>query len=322
MRADRLISMLMLLQTRGRMTADELAERLEVSSRTVYRDLDALSAAGVPIYSERGPQGGIALLENYRTNLTGLTRQEVQALFMFTVPGLFTDLQVNKTQQAASLKLLAALPAPFRQDVELVRQYVHLDPAGWFQPAEPIPYLPLLQAAVWQQQRLRIVYRRGDGEWVKRLVDPYGLVAKAGVWYLVGAVSGHLYVYRVSRLQEAALADSRFERLETFDLAGFWADWCARFEAGHTTFKVALRLAPGGVSSLIEVFGEGIHPLLEQGGAVDADGWLRLSLTFESPEAACRQLLGLGPIIEVVSPQALRDRMLELSKTLVSLYGA
>ncbi len=321
MRADRLLSMLMLLQTRGRMTAEELAERLEVSTRTIYRDLDALSAAGVPVYSERGPQGGIALLENYRTNLTGLTRQEVQALFMFTVPGLFTDLQASKTQQAARLKLLAALPAPFRQDVELVRQYIHLDPAGWFQAAEPIPYLPLLQTAVWQQHRLRIVYRRGDGEWVKRLVDPYGLVTKAGVWYLVGAVSGHLYVYRVSRIQEATLTDSRFERLETFDLVGFWADWCAQFEAGCNTYKVTLLVMPGKVGSLIKVFGESIQTLLDQAETTDAEGRLCLSLTFESLEAACQQLLGMGTGVEVASPQALRDIMLEMSKELVGLYS-
>jgi len=156
MRADRLLSMLMLLQTRGRMTAEELAGELEVSSRTVYRDLDALTIAGVPVYADRGPSGGISLWDDYRTNLTGLTRDEVRALFMLTVPGLFADLQADQPQRAATLKLMASLPAPFKQDAELARQRIHLDPAAWFHPAEPTPYLLLLQDAIWQNRRVRM----------------------------------------------------------------------------------------------------------------------------------------------------------------------
>jgi predicted DNA-binding transcriptional regulator YafY len=320
MRADRLLSMLMLLQTRGRMTAEELAERLEVSPRTIYRDLDALSIAGVPVYSERGPSGGISLLENYRTNLTGLTKDEVQALFMFTVPGLFADLKVDKTQQAANLKLIAALPAPFQKDVEWVRQRIHLDPATWFQSTELAPYLSLVQEAVWQNRRLRIVYRRSDGEWVKRLVEPYGLVAKTSVWYLVAGVSRMTLAYRVSRIQEAVMTDSHFERPKNFDLAAYWADWCAQFEAKHDQYEVTLHVAPEGIPLLVQTFGEGIHSLVEQAGSPDIAGCCTLSLTFESLEAACRQLLGLGAKVEVVEPEALRHELLERAKQLVAFY--
>jgi predicted DNA-binding transcriptional regulator YafY len=184
MRADRLLSMLMLLQTHGQMTAEDLAGRLEVSPRTIYRDLEALSGAGVPVYSERGAHGGIALLENYRTNLTGLNRDEVRALFMFTVPGLLADLPAGKSQESARLKLAAALPAPFQKDVSWVRQRIHLDPGGWFHPAEATPFLAVAQEAVWHNRRLKNSYRRSDGIWVKRLLEPYGLVAKAGcgIW--------------------------------------------------------------------------------------------------------------------------------------------
>src|SRR5690606_3266212 len=169
MRADRLISLLMLLQTRGQMTANELAERLEVSTRTIYRDLDALSTAGGPGYAERGPQGGCRLLESYRTNLTGMKEKEVRALFMLTVPGLLADLGVDQDVEAALLKLTAAIPAPFQRDAERVRQRIHLDPAGWFQMAEPLPYLSLLQQAVWEDRRVRVDYRRADGGRVQRV---------------------------------------------------------------------------------------------------------------------------------------------------------
>lgn len=319
MRADRLISMLMLLQTRGRMTADDLAERLEVSTRTIYRDLEALSISGVPVYSERGPSGGIELLENYRTNLTGLTKQEVQALFMFTVPGLFADLKADKTRQAAGLKLMAALPSPFRQDVEFVRQRIHLDPAGWFQPDEPNPFLCVLQEAIWENRRVRMTYRKADGEWVKRLIEPLGLVNKANVWYVVANVFRTTQGYRVSRIQDLALLQSTFERPPDFDLAQFWQAWCSRFEANFTQFEVTLRASPEGILHLAQSFGELIYSLIGQTHP-DDQGFTTLSLTFESAEAACRQLLGLGTSIEVQTPPELREMLLAQSRTMVSFY--
>ena len=181
MRASRLISLLLLLQTNGRMTAQELADELEVSPRTIYRDLDALSAAGVPVYAERGPHGGCALLEDYRTSLTGLTAAEVRSLFMMTVPGLLADLGIQQTAETAQRKLTASLPAPFQQDAQRIQHMVHLEAAGWFQPPEPTPYLEIIQQALWNQYKLRIVYRLASGDWVTRLIAPYGLVGKAGM---------------------------------------------------------------------------------------------------------------------------------------------
>ncbi|MCA9974312.1 MAG: YafY family transcriptional regulator [Anaerolineales bacterium] len=321
MRADRLLSLLMLLQTRGRMTAQELAERLEVSPRTIYRDLDALSGAGVPVYAERGPQGGVSLLENYRTNLTGLNEHEVRALFMLTVPGLLADLGAGDAAEQALLKLTAALPLPFQQDAELVRQRVYLDPAAWFAPEEPAPFLPLVQTAVWQQRRLRMTYRRGDGQWIKRLVDPYGLVAKASIWYFVGGAYGRPATFRVSRIQAAELTDSPFMRPPDFDLAAFWQRWAARLEADLSRYQVTVRVAPAGLPLLVQVFGEGMHALIANAGAPDDAGFLMLSLSFASEDEACRQLLGLGTAVTVIAPHSLRQCMAAAAVQISTLYA-
>ncbi len=324
MRADRLISLLMLLQTNGRMTADDLATRLEVSPRTIYRDLDALSGAGVPVYAERGPNGGCMLMESYRTNLTGLNEKEVQALFMFTVPGLLADLGADKASEGAMLKLMASLPAPFQQDAAFVQQRLHLDPAAWFQPEEDVPFLPLVQTAVWENKRLRMNYRRGDGQWVKRLVDPYGLVAKASVWYMVGAIyGGKVQAYRVSRIMEAALTGSSFERPKGFNLAAYWQTWRDRFEARQDRLTVALRVPPGSGPLLALLFGEGIvASLLAAPQEEGAAGYATIELTFDSLETACRQLLGLGTAVEVLTPPELRQLIIEqATRTLQQYWG-
>jgi len=321
MRADRLIAMLMLLQAHGRMTAQELSERLEVSPRTVYRDLDALSASGVPVYAERGPNGGCELLERYRTNLTGLTESEVRALFMFTVPNLLTDLGANKASEAAMLKLTASLPAPFRKDADEVRAKLHLDAAGWFQVKDPIPYLSLLQDAVWQERRVRMEYRRGDGRWVKRLVDPYGLVAKTSVWYLVGLIYGGMpMVYRVSRIQSAELTESRFVRPAAFDLAAFWQEWREKFEQEQAVFPVTLRVHPEGVTALTHQLGEGVMQLVLAAESMAQDGSVVIELKFASVEDACQKLAGMGTAVQILAPDSLRRHMVNHAKLLLTLY--
>ncbi|MCB8925087.1 MAG: YafY family transcriptional regulator [Ardenticatenaceae bacterium] len=322
MRADRLISILMLLQTNGRMTADDLAERLEVSPRTIYRDLDALSGAGVPVYAERGPNGGCMLMESYRTNLTGLNEKEVQALFMFTVPGLLADLGADKASEAAMLKLMASLPAPFQQDAAFVQKRLHLDPGAWFQSEEEVPYLSLVQTAVWQNQRLRLNYRRGDGQWVKRLIDPYGLVAKASIWYVVGGIRGEkIQVYRVSRIMDAELTGSNFERPADFDLAAYWQSWRDQFEARQNRLTVQLRVPPSSGPLLALVFGEGIvAALLTAPSAEDTAGNVLLSVTFDSLETAGRQLLGLGTAVDVISPPELRQHLFDRAQQAVQQY--
>ena len=322
MRADRLISLMMLLQTRGRMTAQDLADELEVSTRTIYRDLDALSISGVPVYTERGPEGGCMLLESYRTNLTGLKEEEVRALFMFSVPGLLADLGADKASEAALLKLSAAVPAPFQRDAERVRERIHLDPTGWFQPEESTPHLQIIQEAIWQQRRLRVRYRTARGNWNTFLLDPYGLVAKTSIWYLVGVRRDAPAVFRVSRVQEASMTEGTFERPADFDLATYWKEWTTSFEKSRQRYFVTLHVRPIAIPVLVEVFGDWMQRMIEFAEDVAADGSFTLNLNFGSKEEACRQLLGLGDGVTVLEPAELRDAMRQQAGRLLTLYTA
>ncbi len=335
MRADRLLSLLLLLQTRGRMPAHELARLLEVSERTIYRDLDALSAAGVPVYAERGPGGGCALLESYSTDLTGLTEGEVAALFMGGPGGPLTDLGVGRALEAAWLKLSAALSLEQRRDAERVRARIHLDAAGWFQSPEPVPYLRVLQEAVWQDRRLDLHYRRADGSELERVVDPYGLVAKASVWYLVAAhrdpggpeakgdgPQEKTHVYRVTRIVEAELREERFERPAGFDLASYWAERTARFEASFPRYPVRMRVAPEAVPALGHVLGDGARAQLAAAGPPDGEGWVTATLVFESFEAARARAFEFGSMVEVLEPAELRASVQATGEAIAILYAS
>jgi predicted DNA-binding transcriptional regulator YafY len=203
-----------------------------------------------------------------------------------------------------------------------VQKRLHLDPAAWFQSEEDVPFLPLVQTAVWQNKRLRLNYRRGDGQWVKRLIDPYGLVAKASIWYVVGAMyGGQIQVYRISRIMEAELTGSQFQRPADFDLATYWQTWRNRFEARQNSLTVTLRVAPNSGPLLALVFGEGIvASLLASTTVEDAAGHATITLTFDSIETACRQLLGLGTAVEVLAPQTLRQMMQEQASRVFHQY--
>jgi predicted DNA-binding transcriptional regulator YafY len=301
----------MLLQTKGQMTAQDLANKLEVSTRTIYRDLDA----------ERGPQGGCSLMESYRTNLTGLNENEVRALFMFTVPGLMADLGAAKASEAAMLKLTASLPAPFQRDAERVRQRIHLDTAVFFQQEEPIPYLHLVQDAIWQEHRLRMTYRRSDGNWVKRLVDPYGLVAKANIWYMVAASFNAIFTFRISRIQDASLTESHFERPLDFDLQNYWENWLTRLEENRTRYDVTITVPPTNTTLMVEVFGEGMYHLITEESKPLDNGRLQLTIPFASPEDACRKLLGLGTAVTVIDPPELIQHLVQTARAIVEGYG-
>lgn len=322
MRADRLLSMLMILQARGRVTAEVLADELEVSVRTIYRDLDALSAAGMPVYAERGPGGGCALLDSYRTTLIGLTDAEVQALFVMSLPAALVQLGLGPEIKAAMLKLSAALPAGRRQDEAWVRQRIHLDWSGDARGHEPVPHLPLLKQAVWEDRRVRLVHRLSSGPGMvslERLVDPLGLVTLAGDWHLVCRAGGRLRVYRVAGLLETTMTGEVFERPAGFDLAAFWAEWRAERRGSHGRYAATVRVLPHAVPWLPLMFGAAVQDQLET--AAGDGGSIVLTLSYDGLESARGHLLGLGAAVEVLEPLPLRLSLADYAAQVAALYG-
>ena len=244
MRADRLLSIVLLLQTHGQLTSRSLAERLEVSERTIHRDMEALSVSGIPVVALRGSSGGWSLLGEYRTNLTGLNEAEIQSLFVTQPPKLLADLRLEKASEGALLKLLAALPAMYRHGAEQARRRIHIDTAGWARQDEAVPLLPVLQDAIWTERKLRFTYQRGPGcDDVEREVDPLGLVAKGSAWYLVAGVGDDVRTYRISRMSSAEALDQRCVVPEGFDLAAFWETSTAKFKSAPPNYVAKFRVA-------------------------------------------------------------------------------
>jgi predicted DNA-binding transcriptional regulator YafY len=318
MRADRLISLLMLLQSRGKMKANQLAERLEVSERTIYRDIDALSAAGVPVYAESGPQGGFALLDSYQTRLTGLTDEELRVLFMLSIPQPLVELGLSDELKQALLKLSAALPQARRVVEDEFRLRFHLDSAGWEQPHQPLSHLHQVYQAVRQDRRLFIRYRPMFNVILEGWVDPYGLVAKGGAWYLVGSMHGKLVVHPMTDLLEARLGDETFLRPAGFDVALFWQEWRAKKVQAGLSYRVTVRVSPRLIHFLPFLSAPTRDKVAE--GAAGQDGLL-LDLYFESLESARAWLLPHGSGMEVLSPLALRCSMRDYAEQILGVYA-
>ncbi|MGW3887348.1 helix-turn-helix transcriptional regulator [Micromonospora chokoriensis] len=321
MRASRLISLLLLLQARGSMTAGELARELEVSERTVYRDVLALSAAGVPVYADRGRDGGYRLLGGYRTRLTGLTRDEAEALFLSGLHGPAGDMGLADAVAAAELKVLAALPPALRDAPARAGQRFHLDVPGWFRETPPPPWLTDLARAVWRDRVVELRYRRGDRE-VTRRVQPYGLVLKSGAWYLVGRVDDDTRTYRVDRVTGVEVAEESFARDEGFDLAGHWREQAGSFLRTMLRAEATVRLSPAGLRRLRHLVDAPFvyDEVVAAAGEPDGQGWVVARLPVESVEVAYHQLLGLGPEVEVLDPPALRRLFADAAGRFQALY--
>ncbi|CNG59651.1 helix-turn-helix%2C type 11 domain-containing protein [Mycobacterium tuberculosis] len=321
MRASRLISMVLLLQSREAMTAGELARELEVSERTVYRDMEALSAAGVPVYADQGRGGGYRLVGGYRTRLTGLTREEAEALFLSGLPGPAGDMGRAGALAAAELKVLAALPAALRDAPARASRRFLLDAPGWFGESGPPPLLRELARAVWQDETVELRYRRRDAE-VVRTAEPYALVLKNGTWYLVARVGGAFRTYRVDRVAAVRPDGEVFERDEAFDLAAHWHAEAAAFVRSMLGEEVTVRLSPAGMRLLRHaVEPHAARRAAADAGEPDARGWVVTTLPVESVEVAAAELLRLGAEAEVLAPPGLRARMAEQAARLARLYG-
>ncbi|MFF8727781.1 helix-turn-helix transcriptional regulator [Streptomyces sp. NPDC015171] len=323
MRAARLIKMVLLLQSRPSMTAAELARELEVSERTVTRDAQALSEAGVPVYADRGRIGGYRLVGGYRTRLTGLARNEAEALFLSGVPGALREMGLQDAASAARLKVSAALLPSLRDAPDSAAGRFHLDAPAWFrEPETPAP-LPALAGAVWADRRIGAVYRRGEST-VERELEPYGLVLKAGVWYLCARAAGAsaFRTYRVDRFTAVDVLDERFARDPEFDLPGFWAAHAERFARSILRAEVVVRLSPDGVRRLPHaVDPAGAREALAGSGVPDAEGWVTVTLPVESEEVAHTQLTALGPEAEVLAPAGLRARFAADAARAAARYG-
>ncbi|MFG2874427.1 helix-turn-helix transcriptional regulator [Streptomyces sp. NPDC048337] len=319
MRADRLLSLLLLLQNRGRMTAPELADELEVSVRTVYRDVEALGASGVPVLADRGPAGGYRLADGYRTRLTGLTDTQAGSLFLAGAPGPARELGLGADLTAAQLKLQAALPAALGDRARRIQERFHLDAPAWFRDADPVPHLARIAQAVWDQRVLHTHYRRWRGE-VHRTLHPLGLVLKGGIWYLVARTEGTPRTYRVSRFLAVDVAEDGFERPADFELAAYWRESTDRLDAALHQQTAELRLSPRGQRLLPMRFGAAGARALAEADPADADGWVRLRLPVESEAVAVGDLLRLGTDAEVLGPPELRAALAETVASLAERY--
>lgn len=323
MRAARLIKMVLLLQSRPSMTAAELAGELEVSERTITRDAQALSEAGVPVYADRGRAGGYRLIGGYRTRLTGLARSEAEALFLSGVPGALREMGLEDAASAARLKVSAALLPSLRDASKTASQRFHLDAPNWFTEPKAPELLPSVADAVWDDRQVVARYRSGDGE-VERELEPYGLVLKAGVWYLCARVAerGSYRVYRIDRFTVMELSDLRFERDEEFDLPGFWQERAEQFARSILRAEVVVRLSSDGVRRLpYAVDPVSARDALSSADAPDDDGWVTVTLPVESEKVAHTQLTALGPEVEVLAPEGLRARFASDAVRLAGLYG-
>jgi len=321
MRASRLVSLLLLLQTRGQMTAAELARELEISIRTVHRDVDALAESGVPIYAERGLHGGIRLVDGYRTRLTGLTADEAEALFLSGLPGPAAELGLGTVVAAARLKVLAALPGELRGRATRLVERFHLDAAGWFQADEPVPALALLADAVWSARQVEIDYDRGQSIATRRL-DPLGLVLKAGVWYLVALADGQPRTYRVSRVRRVVALDGHVERPPDFDLGSFWAESSAAYEREAARIDVVVRADPERLDDLRTAVGSRVVAAAARLPAADVEGWIHLRLRLDWPDEVPARLLSAGASIEVLAPAEIRDRLVSIARNVADRYEA
>lgn len=319
MRASRLVNLLLLLQSRGGLTAAELARELEVSVRTIHRDVEELSAAGVPIFAERGPLGGIRLVDGYRTRLTGMTADEAEALFLSGLPGPAAQLGLGTVVAAAQLKVMAALPPELRSRASRLVQRFHLDAAGWFQASEPAPHLGTLAAAVWESRAVRIVYRRGQED-VERVVGPLGVVLKGGIWYVVASVEGQIRTYRASRVVDATALEETIDRPEDFDLAAYWEESTAAYERDAPTIDVDVRIAEDRLWRIANVFGQGVVERAERTPEPGVPGHVRLRLRLDYPEDVPGLLLAVGPNLEVLGPAEIRERVITLADLVAARY--
>lgn len=318
MRASRLLTLMSLLQARGQMTAHELAQTLGVSKRTIYRDIEALNLAGVPIYTQDGRGGGIYLDKQFRISLNSLGREEIRSLFVYGTQGPMKDLGLDGAIEQAVIKLLAALPMRYRDEAQRMRQRVHFDPSQWFYQRDASQWMPSLLQAVFEDRKIWIRYLRGNATSSERILSPYGVVAKLDIWYLVAMTTAdELRTFRVSRLQSLQVLDESFERSPSFDLADYWQENARQYEQTRPLYAVTLRVAPGHpgiIRYLTEAYAAEV-------GAPDAQGCTPLTLRLAAMQEARMVVMAMGDRVEIVDPPELHDEIRVWLNILLKHYG-
>jgi predicted DNA-binding transcriptional regulator YafY len=317
MRASRLLSILTTLQAKGQVSAEALANECEVSVRTIYRDVDALSAAGIPIYSVQGSRGGYRLLDGYRVRLNGLSSREAEALFLAGLARQAADLGMGAVAASARAKLLAALPEAMRAGAMKAR--FHFDAPAWFAEPETLDHLPAIADAVWNQRRIHMRYQSRTRE-KERRVEPLGIVLKGGAWYLVVQMHNEIRTFRVSRISQMAVLDERFEYPKTFDLEAYWVESIRRYEVDLHPNRADIRLSPWALDMMEEL----LPPFVRNGAVIseeaDARGWRQVSVSVGSMAHAAMEILRFGKDAEVVGPPELRAEMASIVGTLAKVY--
>ncbi|GAB3126642.1 helix-turn-helix transcriptional regulator [Novispirillum itersonii] len=319
MRASRLLTLLTLLQARGRVTAPQLAAETGVSVRTIFRDIDHLALAGVPVYAERGPDGGYRLLDGYRVRLNGLSPAEAEALFMTGLPGPAADLGLGAVVASAERKLAVALPEDLRHSADRLRSRFHLDPPGWYSEAESPHSLASLSDAVWNHKRIHMRYR----SWKKEkqvTTEPLGLVLKGGAWYMVARTDGTARTYRVARVDDLLVTAETFTPPPEFDLAAYWRDSTDRLAAEMHPGTARIRLSEWGRKLAPHVLSPYAYSRLTLNGPPDADGWQDATLPVGSLLHTAREFLRFGTDAEVLDPPELRQAITEAVAGLAQMY--
>jgi predicted DNA-binding transcriptional regulator YafY len=315
-RADRLLSIVLLLQSRGRQTAGQLATELDVSVRTIYRDMLALGTAGIPVY---GDPTGYRLVDGYQTQLTGLSAEEARGLVLAGLPGAAADLGLAEAMAAAQLKLAAALPEALRERASRMRERFHLDAPGWYQDGDSSDHLAAVADAVWRQQVIVVRYENWSRV-VNRRLEPYGLVLKAGKWYLVARAGRGVATFRVSQIRDLSVLPDRFDWPANFDLVAYWTKHITEFRARLHRGEALVRLSPAALDRLPHLMGRAVAEAAAA-GEWQPDGWVLARVPIESDSHAEGELLRLGADVEVLEPASLRERMARTVAGLAAHYA-
>jgi predicted DNA-binding transcriptional regulator YafY len=310
----------MLLQTHEKMTAQELSKAMEVSPRTIYRDITALNIAGIPVYTDRGPGGGIALVDSYRTTLTGINEDEAKALFMMSIPEALNDLGMSDNLKTALLKMAAALPSHQKTVMSETQQRIYLDSSGWIPSEKPLPHLEIINRAIWGDKLILVIYQGHFNARIECEIEPYGLVSKQNVWYLVGVVEDYIRVIKIKDILEVTVLNENFSREKYFDLVLEWKKWCKANQDHRSVFTAKIMVAPELIQHLKLYLRANTDYQIVETNQNNENGWVEVSIIFENFFQARECILSMGRAAQVVEPEPLKLSIIDFAEQIRDFY--